>query len=33
MKKNKELRLQNTDRRKPIKYTDIDTEDFYEEDM
>ena len=27
------LRLQNTDRRKPIKYADIDTEDFYGEDI
>jgi len=29
----KKLRLHNTDRRKPIKYTDIDTEDFYGEDI
>ena len=33
MKKKKKLRLQNTDRRKPIKYADIDTEDFYGEDI
>ncbi len=33
MKKKEKLRLQNTDRRKPIKYADIDTEDFYGEDI
>ena len=31
MKKKK--RLQNIDKRKPVKYVDIDTEDFYGEDI
>ncbi len=33
MKKKKKMRLQNMDRRRPTKYADIDTEDFYREDI